>query len=102
MESAMISKKFILAAALFGTLTLGWSSAAVAQNAQAEVRQALRNTCQVESGKQKGTCMRETARTMRDLTEMALAAYKQCIRDGYEYSDCQQIRQDYLWSGLEY
>jgi hypothetical protein len=36
--------------------------------------------------------MRQTARTMRDLMEMALAAYKRCISEGYDKNECAEVR----------
>jgi hypothetical protein len=92
MEPAMFFKRAIIAMALFGALMLGWSSSTLAQNAQAELRADYRNDCQVSSGKERGACMRRTARTMRDLMEMALAAYKQCISEGYDKNECAEVR----------
>jgi len=88
----MLFKRVILAMALFGALMLGWSSSTLAQNAQAELRADYRNDCQVSSGKERGNCMHQTARTMRDLMEMALAAYKRCISEGYDQNECAEVR----------
>ena len=98
----MLSFRPVQAIVLASALILGWSSSGLAQNAQKEVRDAHRNYCKYQSGNERGSCMRETARTMRDVMEIALSEYKKCISNGYETSYCNELRQNVLRSSLEY